>query len=68
MYRTRRRSVIEISNFSPLQNIAQRPRRKNLQKSCGKILTITIDKEARTAHQTYASSKILTPTIHAALK
>jgi len=31
MYRTRRRSVIEISNFSPLQNIAQRPRRKNLQ-------------------------------------
>ena len=31
MYKTRQQSVIEISNFSPLQNIAQRLRRKNLQ-------------------------------------
>ena len=51
MYKTRQRSVIEISNFSPLQNIAQRPRCKNyksqnLQKSCGKILTKQSDKEA----------------------
>ncbi len=31
MYKTRRQSVIKNSNFSPLQNISQRPRRKNLQ-------------------------------------
>ena len=31
MYKTRRQSVIEISNFSPLQNISQRPHCKNLQ-------------------------------------